>query len=60
MLRIDRADPSATWLAGVSLADGAQRLQVLEQAPQQTVEVQLAKARAAIDAGDVPGRRRRS
>ena len=30
---IDRADPSATWLAGVSVADGAQRLEVLEQAP---------------------------
>ena len=54
VLRIDRADPSATWLAGVSLADGAQRLEVLEQAPEQTVEVQLAKARAAIDAGDFP------
>ena len=40
----------ATWLAGVSLADGAQRLEVLEQAPEQTVEVQLAQARAAIDA----------
>jgi serine/threonine-protein kinase PknG len=52
VLRIDRADPSATWLAGVSLADGAQRLEVLEQAPQQTVEVQLAKTRAAIDAGN--------
>ena len=36
------------------LADGAQRLQVLEQAPQQTVEVQLAKARAAIDANEFP------
>jgi Serine/threonine protein kinase len=53
-LRIDRADPSATWLAGVSVADGAQRLQVLEVAPQQSVEVQLAKARAAIDAGLFP------
>ena len=53
-LRIDRSDPSATWLAGVSLADGAQRLQVLEQAPEQSVEVQLAKARAAIDAGMFP------
>ncbi len=53
-LRIDRSDPSATWLAGVSVADGAQRLQVLEQAPEQTVEVQLAKARAAIDAAIFP------
>ena len=53
-LRVDRADTSATWLAGVSLADGAQRLEVLEQAPEQTVEVQLAKARAAIDAASWP------
>ena len=35
-VRVDRSDPSATWLAGVSVADGAQRLQVLEQAPEQT------------------------
>jgi serine/threonine-protein kinase PknG len=53
-LRVDRADPMATWLAGVTLADGAQRLEVLEQAPEQTVEVQLAKARAAIDASSFP------
>ncbi len=53
-LRVDRSDAMATWLAGVSLADGAQRLEVLEQAPEQTVEVQLAKARAAIDASSFP------
>lgn len=51
LLRIDRADPSATWLAGISLVDGAERLRALEQAPEQSVEVQLAMARAAIDAG---------
>jgi len=50
LLRIDRADAAATWLAGVSLGEPDQRLRVLEQAPQQTVEVQLAKARAAIEA----------
>jgi serine/threonine-protein kinase PknG len=50
-LRVDAADPSAAWLAGVSLAAGEQLLRALEQAPQQTVEVQLAKARAAVDAG---------
>jgi serine/threonine-protein kinase PknG len=50
-LLIDRADPAAAWLAGVSVHDGAQRLRALEQAPQVTVEVQLAKAHAAIDAG---------
>ncbi|MDP9335735.1 MAG: serine/threonine-protein kinase PknG, partial [Actinomycetota bacterium] len=53
-LRVDRADPSAAWLAGVSLGAGEQLLRVLEQAPAQTVEVQLAKARAAVDAGFFP------
>jgi serine/threonine-protein kinase PknG len=51
LLRIDHTDPAATWLAGVSLGAPDQRLLVLQQAPQQTVEVQLAKARAAIEAG---------
>jgi serine/threonine-protein kinase PknG len=53
-LRVDRGDAMATWLAGVTLADGSQRLDALEQAPEQTVEVTLAKARAAIDAGAYP------
>jgi serine/threonine-protein kinase PknG len=53
-LRVDRADPSATWLAAVSVTDGLERLRVLEQAPQQTVEVQLARVRAAIDADEFP------
>jgi serine/threonine-protein kinase PknG len=51
LLRIERNDPAAKWLAGVSLGAPDQRLLVLQQAPQQTVEVQLAKARAAIEAG---------
>jgi serine/threonine-protein kinase PknG len=51
-LRVDAGDASAAWLAGVSIADGAERLKVLEQAPSQTVEVQLARARAAVDAGN--------
>ena len=50
-LRIDRSDPAATWLAGVSIISGEERLKVLETAPEATVEVALAKARAAIDAG---------
>src|SRR5262249_9960776 len=51
VLRVDRTDLSATWLAGVSLGAPEERLRALEQAPEQTVEVQLAKARAAIEAG---------
>jgi serine/threonine-protein kinase PknG len=38
----------------VSLGTGEELLRVLEQAPEQTVEVQLAKARAAVDAGLFP------
>ena len=48
------SDPSATWLAGVSL--GATRRSgcaCSSRRREQTVEVQLAKARAAIDAGVV-------
>jgi serine/threonine-protein kinase PknG len=50
-LRVDRTDPSAAWLAGVSLGAPDQRLRALESAPEQTVEVQLAKAHAAVEAG---------
>jgi serine/threonine-protein kinase PknG len=53
-LRVDRADPSSAWLAGVSIVAGEERLRVLETAPQETVEVQLAKVRAAIEAGLYP------
>jgi serine/threonine-protein kinase PknG len=53
-LRVNRGDASAAWLAGVSLGSPEERLRVLEQAPEQTVEVLLAKARAAVDAGNFP------
>jgi serine/threonine-protein kinase PknG len=49
-LRIDPHDPMAAWLASVSVADPAARLDVLATAPQQTVEVQLALARTALEA----------
>ena len=52
-LRIDPNDEMAGWLSGVSVADARERLASLENAPQRTVEVQLASIRAAIDAGDV-------
>jgi serine/threonine-protein kinase PknG len=53
-LAVDNADPAAAWLASVSIADPVQRLAALDQAPADTVEVKLAKARAAIEAGQ-PG-----
>ena len=66
--RVDRA-ARAAGRPGRPIGDVARRrvarrrrrsaCEVLEQAPEQTVEVQLAKARAAIDAGVVPARRSR-
>ncbi|HLY83070.1 MAG TPA: tetratricopeptide repeat protein, partial [Acidimicrobiales bacterium] len=50
-LKVDPSDSMAAWLAGVSVPDPTARLAVLDGATEQTVEVQLARARAAIDAG---------
>ena len=50
-LQTDPADPSAAWLASVSIDDPVQRLSALDGAPQDPVEVRLARARAAIEAG---------
>jgi len=50
-LQTDPADPSAAWLASVSIDDPAQRLSALAAAPHDTVEVRLARAHAAIEAG---------
>lgn len=51
-LKVDSGDPMASWLAGVNVADPAERLAALGNAPEPTVEVRLALARAAIEAGD--------
>lgn len=50
-LRVDDHDPMSTWLAGVNVADPAARLGILAHAPQEDTEVCLARARAAIEAG---------
>jgi serine/threonine-protein kinase PknG len=50
-LRVDDGDAAAAWLKGVSIDDPDQRLGALAAAPQTTVEVQLAIARTAIEAG---------
>jgi serine/threonine-protein kinase PknG len=52
LLVIDQSDPAAAWLGGVSIDDPAQRLLVLDAAPEETVEVRLARGRAAVDSGD--------
>ena len=51
LLRVDPGDPMASWLSSVTVADPAAEMKVLEGAPEQTVEVQLAYARAALEAG---------
>lgn len=50
-LRTDEHDPMASWLAGVNVAEPDARLAALGDAPQDTVEVRLARARTAIEAG---------
>jgi serine/threonine-protein kinase PknG len=50
-LQVDDGDAAAAWLAGVSIDDPEQRLVALAAAPEQSVEVRLATARAAIEAG---------
>ncbi|MBO9556584.1 serine/threonine-protein kinase [Cellulomonas sp.] len=49
-LRVDANDPAASWLAGVNVSDPVQRLAVLADAPEDTVEVRLRRAGAAIEA----------
>ncbi len=53
LLRVDTSDPQHAWLSGIGAADPAERLAVLtDEAPEQTAEVRLARARAALDLGD--------
>lgn len=51
LLRVDEHDQMATWLSGINVADPRARLDVLAYAPHENVEVRLARARAAIHAG---------
>ncbi|MCJ1695526.1 serine/threonine-protein kinase PknG [Rathayibacter caricis] len=50
LLKIDESDAAKAWLAGVNVADPIVRLRALALAPTVTVEVRLARARAAIEA----------
>lgn len=52
LLKVDSTDPMASWLAGVNVADPVDRTVALSGAPEATVEVRLALARAAIESGD--------
>lgn len=50
-LKVDEGDPMTSWLAGVNVGDPSSRLAVLGYAPEETVEVRLARARTSIEAG---------
>lgn len=50
-LRMDTFDPSAAWLAALTVTEPKARMRVLQQAPAVTVEVRLALARTALGAG---------
>ena len=53
LLRVDTTDPQHAWLSGIGATEPAERLTVLtEQAPEQSPEVRLARARAALETGD--------
>jgi serine/threonine-protein kinase PknG len=50
-LRVDETDPQAAWLDTVSVTEPEKRLAALQRdAPERTVEVQLATALAAVEA----------
>ena len=52
-LRADTTDPQHAWLTGVGNDDPAERLKILtDDAPEQSPEVMLARADAALDLGD--------
>jgi serine/threonine-protein kinase PknG len=48
-LRRDTTDPQYAWLSSISLDDPAARLQALDDAPEQSAEILLAKATAALE-----------
>ena len=50
-LRVDTGDRMASWLAALSVSEPAERVKALQKAPEETVEIHLATARAAIEAG---------
>ncbi|MDO9456638.1 tetratricopeptide repeat protein [Nocardioides sp.] len=52
-LRVDTTDPQHAWLAGVGATDPGERLGILtHEAPDQSAEVRLDRARAALELGD--------
>ena len=56
-LRADPSDPQYSWLTSVGDAEPAELLKALEQAPEDSAEVLLRRARAAIALGDTTAAR---
>lgn len=52
-LRVDEADPQATWLASISVDDPVAKLDLLLAAQNPSVEVRLATAYTAVEAGEL-------
>ena len=50
-LRVDTTDGQFAWLSNITADDPKERLSELKQAPTITPEIQLARARAALQAG---------
>lgn len=57
-LRPDPSDPQYSWLTSVGDAEPADLLEALEQAPEESAEVLLRRARASIELGDTAGARK--
>ncbi|HWJ08273.1 MAG TPA: tetratricopeptide repeat protein, partial [Nocardioides sp.] len=54
-LREDTTDPQHSWLTSISAEDPRKRLTDLQQAPEDSAEVWLARARAALELADAKG-----
>ncbi len=50
-MRADTSDAQHAWLSNLAVDEPAERLRVLQTAPDSTVEVWLARARAALEVG---------
>lgn len=53
LLEVDPSDPMASFLDGVNVADPVARVTALNKAPERTVEIRLATARAAVAANRI-------
>ena len=52
-LKVDDADSQAAWLASISVTDPRDRLSLLRNATEPSIEVRLATAQAALDAAEL-------